>query len=307
MIVRRLVYLSALAEEKHFGRAAQKCNVSQPTLSSAIRQLEEELGIPIVHRGHRFSGFTQEGLRVLEHAKRVLAESEKLKEELNLMRDGLAGTLRIGVVPSVLPIAAWVTSRFGRNHPGVFIEVTSRSAQGILSDLESFALDLGISYLDETRMAKIKELPLYTENLSLLTPIHGPFSDRDSVTWTETVNTPLVLLNKTMQNRRIIDKIYGELGHEVRPQIETNSLMNLAAHVRSGGWSGVVPRECFAFCSEPPGTRMIKIVEPEVSHVIGLQMAEIEHPSVVTESFFKAAEELDIDSMFFDDCTRMGN
>lgn len=298
MIVRRLLYLSALAEEKHFGRAAEKCNVSQPTLSSAIRQLEEELGIPIVHRGHRFSGFTQEGQRVLEHANRVLAESDKLKEELSQMREGLAGRLRIGVVPSVLPIAALVTSRFGKNHPGVSIEVVSRSAKAILSGLEDFSIDMGISYLDETRMAKVKELPLYTENLSLLTPIHGPFSDRDKVTWKEVASTSLVLLNKNMQNRRIIDKVFDEIGCAVEPQIETNSLMNLAAHVRSGGWSSVVPRECFSFCSEPPGTRMIKIIEPEMSHVIGLQMADSQHPSVVAVNFFEAAEELDIDAMF---------
>lgn len=298
MIVRRLLYLSALAEEKHFGRAAEKCNVSQPTLSSAIRQLEEELGIPIVHRGHRFSGFTQEGQRVLEHANRVLAESDKLKEELSQMREGLAGRLRIGVVPSVLPIAALVTSRFGKNHPGVSIEVVSRSAKAILSGLEDFSIDMGISYLDETRMAKVKELPLYTENLSLLTPIHGPFSDRDKVTWKEVAGTSLVLLNKNMQNRRIIDKVFDEIGCAVEPQIETNSLMNLAAHVRSGGWSSVVPRECFSFCSEPPGTRMIKIIEPEMSHVIGLQMADSQHPSVVAVNFFEAAEELDIDAMF---------
>ncbi|MBL4615188.1 MAG: LysR family transcriptional regulator [Magnetovibrio sp.] len=298
LIVRRLLYLSALAEEKHFGRAAEKCNVSQPTLSSAIRQLEEELGIPIVHRGHRFSGFTQEGKRVLEHANRVLSESVKLKEELSQMREGLAGNLRIGVVPSVLPIAALVTSRFGKNNPGVSINVISRSGKSILSGLEDFSLDLGISYLDETRMAKIKELPLYTENLSLLTPIHGPFSDRDQVTWKDVAGTSLVLLNKNMQNRRIIDKVFDQIGCTVDPQIETNSLMNLAAHVRSGGWSSVVPRECFSFCSEPPGTRMIKIVEPEISHVIGLQMAESLHPSVVVVNFFEAAEELDIDAMF---------
>lgn len=298
MIVRRLLYLLALAEEEHFGRAAEKCNVSQPTLSSAIRQLEEELGIPIVHRGHRFSGFTQEGRRVLEHANRVLAESDKLKEELSLMREGLTGTLRIGVIPSVLPIAALVTSRFGKNYPGVSIQVLSRSAQGILSDLEDFALDLGISYLDETRMTKVKELPLYTENLAVLTPIHGPFNGRNEVTWKEVSEVPLVLLNKDMQNRRIIDKVFNELECEVSPQIETNSLMNLAAHVRSGAWSSIVPRECFAFCSEPPGTRMIKIMEPETCHVIGLLMVDRQHPSVVTENFFKAAEELDIDSIF---------
>jgi hypothetical protein len=101
-----------------------------------------------------------------------------------------------------------------------------------------------------------------------------------------------------MQDRRIIDKVFEDVGCEVNPQIETNSLMNLAAHVRSGGWSSIVPRECFAFCSEPPGTRMIKVTEPEMSHVVGLQIANSEYPSVVAERFFKTADELEIDLMF---------
>ncbi|MCW9034072.1 MAG: LysR family transcriptional regulator [Rhodospirillales bacterium] len=298
MIVRRLLYLRALAQEKHFGRAAEKCNVSQPTLSSAIRQLEDELGIPIVQRGHRFSGFTQEGFRVLEHANRVISESEKLKEELSQMREGLAGFLRIGVMPSALPIAALTTSRFGKNHPGVSIEIVNRSAQQILTDIEDFSLDIGVSYLTGSGVAKVREMPLYTEHLSLLTPLNSPIAEQESITWKEAAKTPMVLLNKGMQNRQTIDNVFTEQGCEVVPQIETNSLMNLAAHVRSGGWSSIVPRECFAFCSEPPGTCMVKLVEPEVSNAVGLQMGEIEYPSVVTENFFKAAEELDIDSMF---------
>ena len=298
MIVRRLLYLMALSEEKHFGRAAEKCNVSQPTLSSAIRQLEDELGIPIVNRGHRFSGFTQEGFRVLDHAHRVLAESEKLKEELSLMREGLVGSLRIGVVPSALPIAALVTSRFAKNHPGVSLEIVNRSGQQILSDLKDFSLDLGISYLNEKTEIKIRDMPLYTENLALLTPLSSPLAERESVTWKEAAEIPLVLLTRNVQNRGMIDRAFEEQGCMVEPQIETNSLMNLAAHVRSGAWSSIVPRECFAFCSEPPGTCMVKLSAPEVAHAIGLQMRDSEYPSVAAENFFKAAEELDIDSMF---------
>ncbi len=298
MIVKRLLYLTALAEEKHFGRAAAKCNVSQPTLSSAIRQLEEELGIQIVHRGHSFSGFTQEGLRVLEHANRVMAEREKLKEDLSLMRGGLAGSLRIGIVPSAQPIAALVTSRFAGNHPGVSIGIVSRSTQGVLADLEDFTLDLGISYLSQAPAANVREMKLYTENLAVLTPIQGPLANREGVTWREVIEVPLVMPHRSSQNRTIIEQVLADQGCRVESQIETNSLMNLAAHVRTGAWSAIVPRECFAFCAEPPGTRLIKLEDPEISHTIALQMGAAKYPSVVAESFFKAAEELDIDAMF---------
>jgi len=297
---RRLLYLVTLAEEKHFGRAANKCNVSQPTLSSSIRQFEEELGVQIVKRGHRFSGFTQEGMRVLDYAKRVLAEKEKLAEDINFMSSGLTGTLRIGVIPTALPIAALVTSDFGRDHPGVTMEIVARDAQEILLEFEDLSLDLGISYLDETRSAKIHELPLYTDNLALLTPEPGPFSKRNQLTWDDVAATPLVLETRDTQNRRIIDRAFESRGHHVSPQIESNSLFNLAAHVRAGSWSAIVPGECFAFCSTPPGTKLIQLSDPEVSHVIALQMADTSYPSVVTQNFFNSAEQLDIDSFFIE-------
>jgi DNA-binding transcriptional LysR family regulator len=296
---RRLLYLATLAEEKHFGRAAEKCNISQPTLSSSIRQFEEDLGIQITKRGHRFSGFTQEGLRVLDYAKRVLAEDEKLAEDIDFMRSGLTGKLRIGVIPTALPIAALVTSTFGREHPGVTIEIVSRGMREILQELEDFSIDLGISYLDETRSANIQELPLYTENLALLTPDPGPFAERNALTWEDVVDTPLVLQAQDTKNRRIIDKVFKDMGHNIKPQIESNSLINLAAHVRAGAWSAVVPGECFAFCSTPPGTKLIQLSDPQVSHVIGLQMADMAYPSVVSKNFFDSADQLDIDSLFY--------
>lgn len=86
---RKYAYLMALARERHFGRAAAVCNVSQPTLSNAIRQLEEELGVPIVERGQRFQGFTPQGQRVLKYARRILAEQEELTQELHAGADAL--------------------------------------------------------------------------------------------------------------------------------------------------------------------------------------------------------------------------
>jgi len=296
---RRLLYLTALAAEEHFGRAAKTCNVSQPTLSSSIRQFEEDLGVQIVKRGHRFSGFTQEGLRVLDYAKRVMSEEEKLTEDINFMRSGLAGKLCIGVIPTALPIAALITSNFGKEHKGVSIKVVSRNTHDILSELEDFSLDLGVSYLDKTRSAKIHELPLYTENLAFLTPENGPLGNQTTVTWAEAAKVPLVLLQQDMQNRRIIDTTFKEIGCEVTPQIESTSLINLAAHVRSGAWSCIVPGECFAFCSTPPGTKLIQLVEPEISQVVGLQIADIAHPSVVSQNFYNSAHNLDIDSLFY--------
>src|SRR5271165_5371509 len=104
MIVRKLEYLIALAREGHFAHAAAVCHVSQPTLSAAIRQLEIEMGVLIVKRGPRFHGLTEQGERVLAFAQRMASECERLREELADRGRQTFGTLRVGVIPSAIPL-----------------------------------------------------------------------------------------------------------------------------------------------------------------------------------------------------------
>ena len=87
MLFRQMQYLVALSIEGHFGRAAERCHVSQPSLSSAIKQMEHVLGVPIVMRGRRFIGFTPEGKRVVEWAKKVTAQRDAMMIELSQMKD----------------------------------------------------------------------------------------------------------------------------------------------------------------------------------------------------------------------------
>jgi DNA-binding transcriptional LysR family regulator len=86
MDIRQLLYLVALAREKHFTRAAQACHVTQPTLSGRIRQLEQELGVPIVERGQRFHGLTREGERVLKWAHVILDDWTSMQQEIEGLR-----------------------------------------------------------------------------------------------------------------------------------------------------------------------------------------------------------------------------
>src|SRR5580698_3269971 len=117
MIVRYLEYLAALARERHFARAASACNVTQPALSSGIKQLEESLGVLIVERRQRFVGFTAEGERVLKWAHRVLAGYSGLEQELSELREGLEGQIRLGAIPVSLPTVALLTAAFAALHP----------------------------------------------------------------------------------------------------------------------------------------------------------------------------------------------
>ncbi|MCF5020082.1 LysR family transcriptional regulator, partial [Pseudomonas lactis] len=99
MDIKQLKFLIALEQTRHFGQAAARCNITQPTLSMRLRNLEEELGLELVTRGQRFEGFTQAGERVLAWARTLLAAHDGLFAEAAACRGQLVGNLRLGLVP----------------------------------------------------------------------------------------------------------------------------------------------------------------------------------------------------------------
>ena len=206
-------------------RAAAACNVTQPTLSAGIKQLEEGLGVLIVERRQRFVGFTAEGERVLAWAHRVLADYVSLEQELSELREGLEGRIRIGAVPVSLPAVALLTAPFAAKHPRTRFEVISQTSVEIQRGLDDFTIDAGITYLDNEPLSRVRTQPLFREHYVLITHDEGSFADLDSISWAQAATLPLCLLTPSMQNRRIIDANFRAAGAEIRAAIETNSLV----------------------------------------------------------------------------------
>jgi DNA-binding transcriptional LysR family regulator len=286
MVLRQLEYLAALAREKHFGRAAEACHVSQPTLSAAIRLLEEDLGAPIVERGHRFVGLTPQGRIAVEHAHRILAETENLRHGLEEIDKGLTGRLRIGAIPTALPIVSHLTGPFYARFPGVTVAVLSLNSHEIERGIEDFELDAGLTYLDAEPIERVKAKPVCIEEYIFLTPSHGDLARRAKVSWSEAARAPLCLLTPDMQNRRIIDGVFRSVGAKPVPAMETNSIFNLVSHVSAGLWSAIVPRHLLRFFGVPKGTRAIELVEPTARRTIGLVMSDREPPSPLARNLF---------------------
>ncbi len=116
-MIDKLDFILALAREKHFGRAAEACGVTQPTLSAGVKQLEEQMGVLLVNRGSRFQGFTPEGERVLDWARRIVGDTRAMREEINALRHGLTGQLRIAAIPTALAMVAALTTPYRERHP----------------------------------------------------------------------------------------------------------------------------------------------------------------------------------------------
>lgn len=266
----KLEFLLALAREKHFGRAAQVCGVSQPNLSAAIKQLESILGVPLVDRGARFLGFTPEGDRVLEWARRIVGDTRAMRADVETMKQGLTGHLRLAVIPTVLPVVSRLTTAFWTRHPGIKLTISSHTSTEVLSMIENLEVDAGVTYLDNEPLGRVSEVPLYRERHHLVTAEGNPFADRATVTWEEVATLPLCLLTPAMQNRRIVDRIFGEVGCRVDPLLETSSIVVIASHVRAGHWSTIMPRLMAEELAFPPHVKCIPIVAPEVANLVGL-------------------------------------
>lgn len=269
-MIDKLEFFLALAREQHFGRAADACNVTQPTLSAAIKQLEEQLGVLLVHRGSRFQGLTPEGQRVLEWARRIVADARTMREEMRAARRGLSGLLRVAAIPTALAMVPELTTPFRERHPGVTFQIASMTSIQVLTALENLEIDVGISYLDEEPIGRTVSIPLYAERYQLITAAGNTYADRQTVTWREVAGLPLCLLTPDMQNRRIIDRHLRQVGAEVRPTLESNSMIVLFAHIRTGKWASIMPLNLARTLGFADPIRAIPIVEPDASHLVGL-------------------------------------
>jgi len=269
-MIEKLEFMIALARERHFGRAAEACGVSQPTLSAGIKQLEDGFGVRLVNRGSRFGGFTPEGDRVLEWARRIVGDTRAMEQEVDALKRGLAGEIRIAAIPTALAMTAMLTTPYRARHPDVRFSIFSRNSVEVFRLLENLEVDAGLTYLDNEPLGRVNTIPLYLEEYRLLTSPDGALGGRDRVTWAEVGAIPLCLLTPDMQNRRIIDGLLRAAGTEPSPTLESNSMIVLFAHVRTGKWSSIMPAMLAETLGLTDSVRSIPIVEPAATHAVGL-------------------------------------
>jgi DNA-binding transcriptional LysR family regulator len=279
VFLRQLEYLTALAHERHFGRAARECKVSQPALSTAIRKLERELGVPLVQRSHHYDDLTPEGHKLLHWAQQVQSGMAGLTTEAALLRDDLTGTLRLGVIPTALGVTSLIAGPVLKRNPGIRLEIRSLSSRDIGQKLANFELDAGITYIDNEALGDVESMPVYTEHYVFLTPTLAGQSK--TVSWADLADRPLCLLTADMQNRRIVDAVLHDVGIDANPYVEANSISALLSFARAG-WSCVMAHTWLAMQGPPPGMSSIALTNPSVTHQIGLvtRPAEVQPPLV---------------------------
>lgn len=291
-MIDKLEFLLALSRERNFGKAAEQCGVTQPTLSAGIKSLEDMLGVMLVQRSSRFLGFTAEGERVLDWARRIVGDARAMRQEVQALQRGLAGHLRIAAIPTALAMVSALTTPYRAKHPEVRFTILSRTSVEVLSMLENLEVDAGLTYVDNEPLGKVRSVPLYPEQYRLLTSEDSPLGDRDQVTWAEVSRIPLCLLTPDMQNRRIINELLRTAGREPEPTLESNSMIVLFSHVRTGKWASVMPEKLADTLGLTERLRSIPIVEPEAVHLIGLVVPNREPMTPLTAALVAEAKHL---------------
>ena len=194
MNLRDLKYLVALADHRHFGRAAAACYVSQPTLSTQIRKLEDELGVSLVERAPRKVMLTPAGREAAERARRIVAEVEQMREAARRSQDPEAGTVRLGIFPTLAPyLLPHVVPRLRARFPQLELLLVEEKSDELLARLREGRLDAAVLALpvhDEQLHTEF----LFEEPFVLAVPENHPLSRRARLTLDDLSEQRLLLL-----------------------------------------------------------------------------------------------------------------
>src|SRR5260221_1500942 len=196
MTLTELRYIVAVARERHFGRAAEACLVSQPTLSVAVKKLEEELGVPLFERGPAEVSVTPSGQKIVEQAQRVLEEAARIKEIAASGRDPLAGPLRLGAIYTIGPyLLPKLIPILRKNAPSMQLLIQENFTHRLAEALKSGEVDAILIALPFEEPG-VATRALYDEPFLVPVPNGHPWEGRKRVTSEELMGESLLLLGE---------------------------------------------------------------------------------------------------------------
>lgn len=271
MNLRDLQYLVALAEQRHFGKAAAACFVSQPTLSMQIRKLEEELGVALFERAPRKVMLTAAGEDIVVRARRVLAEVEQMKEAARRSRDPEAGSLRLGVFPTLGPyLLPHVVPQLRERFPQLALLLVEEKSDVLLERLRAGRLDAALLALpidDDQLHAHF----LFEEPFVLAAPAQHPLAQVQVLTMDALSDETLLLLEDGHCLRDQALDVCRLSGAQEKSGFRATSLETLRQMVAAGAGVTLLPAlSVHAPVAQPRNIRLVPFRDPPPSRRIAL-------------------------------------
>lgn len=288
MDIKQLRFLIALDQTRHFGQAAALCNVTQPTLSMRLRNLEDELNLVLVNRGQRFEGFTEAGERILAWSKTLLAAHDGLQAEAEHCRGKLVGSLRLGMVPLLSLNPMQLLKPLAQRYPALRFRLSSMTSEQIIDGLSRNQLDLGLCYIDQVNRSHFEVIELASTSMGLLYDTRYFQFEQLELNWEYLDKLPLGLLTEGMHFRQSIDLSLRSKGIEPQPVLESDSTFQLVQAVNAGICCAIMPRMS-GLEALNDHLRMLPIASSVIQAPIGLLLRRTEPRSALAEKCFAEA------------------
>ncbi|WP_228989156.1 LysR family transcriptional regulator [Streptomyces sp. DH8] len=257
MELRQLEHFVAVAEERHFTRAAERLAVSQSGLSASVRALEQELRTPLFSRTTRTVRLTEAGRALLVEAERTLAGARAARDAVDAVRGLLRGTLTVGVEQCVAGVnPARLLAAFHRDHPQMELRLRQEGTSSLLEGVAGGRLDLAFAATVDPAKWRGELVPLARERLVLLCAAEHPYAGRPEVGWQELAGASFIDFHPDWGPRRAADGAFGAAGVRRTVGLEVNDVHSLLELVREGLGVAVVPHH---FSRKPEAARLVTV------------------------------------------------
>lgn len=290
--IKQLIYLCNLEKARHFGRAAEASFVSQPTLSMRLKNLERELGLSLINRGNNFDGFTAEGERVLAWAREMVAVYQGLKLEVDALKRGTSGLVRIGAVPQCGIAVPQMLAAVRSLYPELAFQVSLFSADRLLEALQAHNVDVGIGFfkpamLEETRF---QVTSLGAPHMDLLfNPQHFPALRGDTpLSLADIAELPLCLTDTGRYLRGYLDTLWQDAAVTPNVVVESDSVLQLIQSVFVGLGCGIVPQGSL-LPEMTPQLAWRSLTVPLMPRTTAVVIAEQGRATALAQHFFNVA------------------
>jgi LysR family hydrogen peroxide-inducible transcriptional activator len=241
MNLRDLRYLVALADERHFGKAAERCYVSQPTLSAQVRKLEDYLGVPLVERQPKRVALTPTGAKVVQRARVLLQEADAIVELAKTDRDPLSGPLKLALIPTVGPyLLPHVAAKLRRELRRLKLMLYEYQTAPLLERLRAGEIDMGIVALP-VDLDGLEATTLYDEPFTLAVPSAHPLADEERVRLDDLRGETLLLLEDGHCLRDQALEVCGRIRVNEAQDYRATSLETLRQMVAAGHGITLLP------------------------------------------------------------------
>lgn len=282
--LRQLEYFLAVCEELHFTRAAEKLNISQPSLSQQIKNLEFAAGMPLFDRLGRKIALTAAGKILKTHSHRMFFELEQAHAAISDLNGLEKGRLTVGSLKTVshylLPPAI---IRFRQSYPNIELSVLGMRTDNILQGLYENELDLGITFLP-VEGNELKSVRLFTEELVLAVPNDHSFAMQDEVEMQALADVPLILFPRGYFLRMKIDQYLADLGIKADSTLELTTLESLVQMVIAGLGATILP-EPYVDSIKNDQIKKIKLIDPTPERHIGFVYRDDKFMCTTTKAF----------------------